>query len=193
MTENQSAPDMDRYSSLGELLREHPGADAGEALAGMDESARRAARNAAVNMNGNLVFRGTGVTVSALFRQLEAGRSFSDFLWDFPQVGKEQAYAALQAAQRLLEVRAYLGEDGPAARNGEDPDGPPVIRGFLIPVYTLFDDLLRGDTAREFIFRFHGPGRPEIQDVLREAYLAFAQAAQEETQEEAQEETQEKA
>jgi len=53
-------------------------------------------------LGGQAVFTGTRVPVESLFDHLEAGVSLDDFLDDFPSVGREQAVALLEAANRLL-------------------------------------------------------------------------------------------
>ena len=61
-------------------------------------------------MPGAVVFKGTGVPVSALFEYLGAGDSLDTFMEDFPTVEREQAEAAIRLAgedlERLLEKRA---------------------------------------------------------------------------------------
>ncbi len=56
-------------------------------------------------LGGLPVFAGTRVPVRALFEFLEAGDDLDAFLADYPNVRREQALAAMQAAeQRLLSL-----------------------------------------------------------------------------------------
>ncbi len=56
-------------------------------------------------LGGLPVFAGTRVPVRALFEFLEAGDDLDAFLVDYPNVRREQALAAMQAAeQRLLSL-----------------------------------------------------------------------------------------
>ena len=56
-------------------------------------------------MGGALVFVGTRVPVQTLLEYLEAGDPLDEFLIDFPSVQREQAVAALEVAQDLLQRR----------------------------------------------------------------------------------------
>lgn len=57
-------------------------------------------------VGGAWVFRGTRVPVAALFENLEAGASLSDFVAWFPGVRTEQAQAVLEHAARSAAVPA---------------------------------------------------------------------------------------
>ena len=48
------------------------------------------------------MFKGTRVSVEALFDHLEAGISLDEFLEDFPTVSKEQVIATLKIANKLV-------------------------------------------------------------------------------------------
>ena len=68
-------------------------------------------------VGGACVFTGTRVPVRALFENLEAGASASDFLEWFPGVEREQVIAVLAHARRsLLPARG-------AAHGGTDLNG----------------------------------------------------------------------
>ena len=56
-------------------------------------------------MGGALVFVGTRVPVQTLLEYLEAGDPLDEFLIDLPSVQREQAVAALEVAQDLLQQR----------------------------------------------------------------------------------------
>ena len=56
-------------------------------------------------VGGAWVFVGTRVPVRALFENLEAGASVSDFLEWFPGVEREQVVAVLAHARRSLPTR----------------------------------------------------------------------------------------
>ena len=53
-------------------------------------------------LSGEPVFRGTRVPFKSLIDYLEHGRTLSEFLEDFPSVGREQAIAALEEARSRL-------------------------------------------------------------------------------------------
>lgn len=53
-------------------------------------------------VSGAWVFRGTRVSVKALFENLESGANLDDFLEWFPGVAREQAEAVLHHAARSL-------------------------------------------------------------------------------------------
>lgn len=53
-------------------------------------------------LGGTAVFKGTRVPVKTLLDYLEAGDRLSDFLNDFPTVGREQALAVLRLAKEAL-------------------------------------------------------------------------------------------
>jgi uncharacterized protein (DUF433 family) len=57
-------------------------------------------------LGGTPVFVGTRVPVRALLDYLEAGRSITEFLDDFPSVTREQAIAVLEHAKQLLVTGA---------------------------------------------------------------------------------------
>ena len=54
-------------------------------------------------LNGEPVFRGTRVPVSALFDNLEVGVSLDEFLENFPTVTREQAVRVLEYHNNSLE------------------------------------------------------------------------------------------
>lgn len=53
-------------------------------------------------LNGNAVFRGTRVPVSAMIDNLEAGVSLDEFLENFPTVKREQAIEILEFFKNSL-------------------------------------------------------------------------------------------
>jgi uncharacterized protein (DUF433 family) len=53
-------------------------------------------------LNGNAVFRGTRVPVSAMIENLEAGVSLDEFLVNFPTVKREQAIEILEFFKNSL-------------------------------------------------------------------------------------------
>jgi uncharacterized protein (DUF433 family) len=55
-------------------------------------------------LSGAWVFRGTRVTVSALFENIEDGARIDDFLEWFPGVTRAQVEAVLQHAEQSLKV-----------------------------------------------------------------------------------------
>jgi uncharacterized protein (DUF433 family) len=57
---------------------------------------------------GTPVFTGTRVPVVSLFLHLEKGISIDEFLIDFPSVKKEQCYAAIELAGKLLSSKNLI-------------------------------------------------------------------------------------
>ena len=57
-------------------------------------------------LGGTPVFRGTRVPVKALLDYLEGGHPLSEFLDDFPTVGRDQAVQVLEHAKELLASSA---------------------------------------------------------------------------------------
>lgn len=55
-------------------------------------------------LHGTPVFRGTRVTVRALFDYLEGGETLEEFLTGFPTVSREMAISALEQARELLST-----------------------------------------------------------------------------------------
>jgi len=58
-------------------------------------------------MSGQPVFVGTRVPVRTLIDHLKAGDPLEVFLNDFPSVSREQAVAALERANSMLEAHAH--------------------------------------------------------------------------------------
>jgi uncharacterized protein (DUF433 family) len=58
-------------------------------------------------MSGEPVFVGTRVPVRTLIDHLKAGDPLEVFLSDFPTVSREQAIAALELANSMLEAHAH--------------------------------------------------------------------------------------
>ena len=57
-------------------------------------------------LGGTVVFVGTRVPLRNLIEYLEGDYSLDEFLDDFPSVTREQAVAALEAAQDMLTASA---------------------------------------------------------------------------------------
>jgi uncharacterized protein (DUF433 family) len=58
-------------------------------------------------LGGTPVFIGTRVPLRNLIDYLEGGYSLDEFLDAFPSVSREQAVAALEAANEILAARAH--------------------------------------------------------------------------------------
>jgi uncharacterized protein (DUF433 family) len=58
-------------------------------------------------LGGTPVFAGTRVPVRALIDYLEAGKSLSEFLDDFPSVTKTQAVGVLEIAKKPFLIQKY--------------------------------------------------------------------------------------
>jgi uncharacterized protein (DUF433 family) len=56
-------------------------------------------------LGGQPVFVGTRVPLETLFDHLEEGLSLDEFLDDFPSVSKDQAVAALEIANTLMNSK----------------------------------------------------------------------------------------
>ena len=56
--------------------------------------------------SGARVFTGTRIAVRVLFDYLEDGQSVDDFVKHYPSVSREQAMAALDEVEKLLEATA---------------------------------------------------------------------------------------
>lgn len=56
--------------------------------------------------SGAPVFTGTRIAIKVLFDYLEDGQTVDDFVSHYPSVSREQAIAALEEAEVLLEFTA---------------------------------------------------------------------------------------
>ena len=97
--------------SLHIFLKYHPAVSRAQALAAIDDRARKDA-SAVVSshlgyISGTPRFAGTRVPVKSLFDHLEGGYDLDEFLYQFPSVTREQAVAALDAARKAMEKYAY--------------------------------------------------------------------------------------
>jgi uncharacterized protein (DUF433 family) len=59
-------------------------------------------------LEGTPVFVGTRVPFQTLIDYLEEGQSLSEFLADFPTVGRDQAIAALEEAKEAVLAHARI-------------------------------------------------------------------------------------
>ena len=57
---------------------------------------------------GTPIFTGTRVPVVSLFLHLEKGISVDEFLLDFPSVKKEQCYAAIDLAGKMISSKNFV-------------------------------------------------------------------------------------
>lgn len=57
---------------------------------------------------GTPVFTGTRVPVVSLFLHLEKGISIDEFLLDFPSVKREQCYAAIELAGKMISSKNFM-------------------------------------------------------------------------------------
>ena len=100
---------LDEAHNLHAFLRDFPQVSRAQAL----EAVRaRVKADGVVHSNrqivsGTPVFKGTRVPLDILFEFLAAGENIDEFVDCFPTVSREQAVAALTAAQRALESVAY--------------------------------------------------------------------------------------
>ena len=100
---------LDEAHNLHAFLRDFPQVSRAQAL----EAVRaRVKADGVVHsdreiVSGTPVFKGTRVPIDILFEFLAAGENIDEFVDCFPTVSREQAAAALTAAQRALESVAY--------------------------------------------------------------------------------------
>ena len=100
---------LDEAHNLHAFLRDFPQVSRAQALEAVRE---RVKADGVVHsdreiVSGTPVFKGTRVPIDILFEFLAAGENIDEFVDCFPTVSREQAVAALTAAQRALESVAY--------------------------------------------------------------------------------------
>ena len=100
---------LDDAHNLHAFLRDFPQVSRAQALAAVRA---RVKADGVVHsdreiVSGTPVFKGTRVPIDILFEFLAAGENIDEFVDCFPTVSREQAVAALTAAQRALESVAY--------------------------------------------------------------------------------------
>jgi uncharacterized protein (DUF433 family) len=97
--------------SLHIFLKYHPAVTRSQALAAIDDRARKDASAIVCShldfISGTPRFAGTRVPVKNLFDYIEGGYDLDEFLLDFPTVEREQAVAAFGAARKAMERYAY--------------------------------------------------------------------------------------
>ena len=97
--------------SLHIFLKYHPAVTRSQALAAIDDRARKDASAVVCShpdfITGTPRFAGTRVPVKSLFDYLEGGDNLDEFLYQFPTVTREQALLALDAARKAMEKYAY--------------------------------------------------------------------------------------
>ena len=97
--------------SLHIFLKYHPAVSRAQALAAIDDRARKDASAVVCShldfITGTPRFAGTRVPVKSLFDYLEGGHNLDEFLYQFPTVTREQALLALDAARKAIEKYAY--------------------------------------------------------------------------------------
>ena len=97
--------------SLHIFLKYHPAVSRAQALAAIDDRARKDASAIVCShldfISGTPRFAGTRVPVKNLFDYIEGGYDLDEFLLDFPTVEREQAVAAFGAARKAMERYAY--------------------------------------------------------------------------------------
>ena len=72
----------------------------------MPSKNKRAITRDPETLSGAPVFTGTRIAVKVLFDYLEDGQSVDDFVKHDPSVSREQAMAALDEVEKLLEATA---------------------------------------------------------------------------------------
>lgn len=72
----------------------------------MPSKTRRAITRDPEIHSGAPVFTGTRIAVKVLFDYLEDGQSVDDFVKHYPSVSRQQAMAALDEVEKLLEATA---------------------------------------------------------------------------------------
>lgn len=103
------------------------------------------------------VFEGTDVPVAYMFAYLDEVRNLYAFLQDFPEIGFEQAIAAMWKSAKANTV---------AHSDVGIVSGTPVFMGTRVPVDSLFGCLAAGENLDEFLEGFPTVSREQAIDAL---------------------------
>lgn len=106
---------------------------------------------------GGPVFEGTDVPVAYMFAYLDEVRNLYAFLQDFPEIGFEQAIAAMWKSAKANTV---------AHSDVGIVSGTPVFMGTRVPVDILFGCLAAGENLDEFLEGFPTVSREQAIDAL---------------------------
>ena len=161
------------YTDLREFLRDHPDSSRDDALRGLQELAKRLLQESTERVGSMLVFQDTNTSVARLFTAAADGRSIADFYWEYPSIRKADVLRVLTAALHNTTVLVNRGDPRLTSVETKQPDATVLLKNTETPVYALFDTLLRGETAKDFVLRFHGAAKNNVQAVLREAGQAL--------------------
>ena len=121
-------------------------------------------------LSGGPVFEGTDVPVQYLFHYTDEVHNLYAFLGDFPQVGMEQALAALKERVDINDV---------VHSNREIVSGTPVFKGTRVPIDILFGLLAAGESMDEFLEGFPTVSREKAVEALTLAKNALESIAYE--------------
>ena len=108
----------------------------------------------AERLKGGPVIEGTDVPVAYLFYYLDSVHNLYAFLDDFPEVSREQAFAA-------IEKRLQENIDGVINSDRAYHSGTPRFNGTRLPVHNLFDSLADGYDIEGFLENFDTSVTPE--------------------------------
>ena len=108
----------------------------------------------AERLKGGPVIEGTDVPVAYLFYYLDSVHNLYAFLDDFPEVSREQAFAA-------IEKRLQENIDGVINSDRAYHSGTPRFNGTRLPVHNLFDFLADGYDIEGFLENFDTSVTPE--------------------------------
>ena len=141
------------------FLREFPAVSMAQALGELDRDARNTATRIIqcddAPAGGQLVFERTDVPVKRMFNYLSEAKSLKDFHWDFPSVFRSDAYDAVVASGRILEIAAYRGEESGVFHSDRGiVSGSPVFVGSRMPIRTVFDYLSDGQNLKDFFYDY---------------------------------------
>ena len=108
----------------------------------------------AERLKGGPLIEGTDVPVAYLFYYLDSVHNLYAFLDDFPEVSREQAFAA-------IEKRLQENIDSVINSHREYVSGTPRFNGTRLTVHNLFDFLADGYNIEGFLDNFDTSVTPE--------------------------------
>ena len=126
----------------------------------------------AERLKGGPVIEGTDVPVAYLFHYLDSVHNLYAFLDDFPEVSREQAFAAIEK-----RIDSCMNEV--IHSNRQLHSGTPVFKGSRVPIYILFGLLAAGGNLEEFLEDYPTVSREQAVEALALAKNALESIAYE--------------
>ena len=126
----------------------------------------------AERLKGGPVIEGTDVPVAYLFYYLDSVHNLYAFLDDFPEVSREQAFAAIEK-----RIDSCMNES--IHSNRQLHSGTPVFKGSRVPIYILFGLLAAGGNLEEFLEDYPTVSREQAVEALALAKNALESIAYE--------------